>query len=65
MSSKHVVISRFFSQFKVDDDEEDQIMFNEDPCLDLFSEKIFKSAQECLDHCKSTYGFDIQVRMKL
>ena len=38
-------------------------MFNEDPCLDLFSEKIFKSAQECLDHCKSTYGFDIQVRM--
>jgi len=31
----------------VDDDEEDQIMFNEDPCLDLFSEKIFKSAQEC------------------
>jgi len=45
----------------IDDDEEDQIMFNEDPCLDLFSEKIFKSAQECLDHCKSSYGFDIQV----
>ena len=44
-----------------DDEEEEEAMFNEDPCSDLFSDKIFKSAQECLDYCKLTYGFDINV----
>ena len=42
-------------------DGEEEAMFNEDPCSDLFSDKIFKSAQECLDYCKLTYGFDINV----
>ena len=46
-----------------DMDGEDQAMFNEDPCSDLFSDKVFKSALECLDYCKLAYGFDINVRI--
>ena len=47
----------------LDDDEEgeEEMLFNEEPCLDFFSEKVFKSPQECLDYCKTTYGFDIGI----
>lgn len=45
-----------------DDDDEETIEFCEEPCKDLFSEKIFKSPLDCLNHCKSIHGFDIKVR---
>jgi len=46
-----------------DDDEEgeEEMLFNEEPCLDFFSDKVFKSPQECLDYCRTTYGFDIGI----
>ena len=53
----------------IDDDEEiededideEEANFIEDPCLDLFSEQTFDSAQIYFDHCKTSYGFDINV----
>ena len=44
-----------------DDIEEEETNFNEEPCLDLFSDQLFKSAFECLEHCKHVHGFDINV----
>lgn len=44
-----------------DDIDEQEINFNEEPCTDLFSDKVFPTAQECLDHCKTIHGFDIKV----
>ena len=47
-----------------EDFEEEETTFIEEPCLDLFSDKVFKSANECLDYCKETHGFDIKVIKK-
>ena len=49
-----------------DTDEEDEfneelMEFCQDPCKDLFSNQVFKTAAECLKHCKDSHGFDLMV----
>jgi len=34
------------------------------PALDLFSTKKFKTAEECLDHCKDVHGLDLSLLKK-
>ncbi len=38
-----------------------QVEFNEVPCQDLFSDKKFPSARDCVQYCKDVHGFDIDV----
>eukprot|EP00091_Calanus_sinicus_P017861 TRINITY_DN3882_c0_g2_i1.p1 TRINITY_DN3882_c0_g2~~TRINITY_DN3882_c0_g2_i1.p1 ORF type:complete len:326 (+),score=84.59 TRINITY_DN3882_c0_g2_i1:118-1095(+) len=50
------------------DDEEDlgEEMYVDclSPALDLFSTKKFKTAEDCLDHCKEVHGLDLAVLKK-
>ena len=34
------------------------------PALDLFSTKKFKTAEDCLDHCKDVHGLDLSLLKK-
>ena len=34
------------------------------PALDLFSTKKFKTAEDCLEHCKEVHGLDLAVLKK-
>ena len=43
-----------------EDSDEQQSFFCEDPCTDLFSSKVFKSPNECMEYCKEAYGFDVK-----
>ena len=47
-----------------DDFEEEEMNFFEEPCKDLFSDKVFNSASECMDYCRENHGFDIKVLKK-
>ena len=49
-----------------DSDEEDEfdeelMEFCQDPCKDLFSDKVFTTPAECLKYCKDNHGFDLMV----
>ena len=50
------------------DDEEDlgEEMYVDGlaPALDLFSAKKFKTAEDCLEHCKEVHGLDLAVLKK-
>ncbi len=41
------------------DQDEEPMDFFEGDCKDLFSDKLFKTPGECLDHCKRVHGFDL------
>ena len=47
-----------------EDFEEEEMNFFEEPCKDLFSEKVFNSPSECFQHCQEVHGFDIKVFKK-
>ena len=50
------------------DDEEDlgEEMYVDGlaPAIDLFSSKKFKTAEDCLEHCKEVHGLDLAVLKK-
>ena len=48
-----------------DEDEGDEMYVDSlQPALDLFSTKKFKTAEDCLEHCKDVHGLDISLLKK-
>jgi protein arginine N-methyltransferase 3 len=47
-----------------DFDDEDQLVDSLNPAIDLFSKKSFKTAEDCLEHCRDVHGIDLSVLKK-
>lgn len=50
----------------VDSEEEveDEIPLNASKCQDLFSQRMFESARDCLRYCKNVHGFNLKILRK-
>lgn len=47
-----------------DFEEEEKYVDSLNPALDLFSKKTFRTAEECLEHCRDVHGIDLMVLKK-
>eukprot|EP00088_Acartia_fossae_P030332 TRINITY_DN3130_c0_g1_i1.p1 TRINITY_DN3130_c0_g1~~TRINITY_DN3130_c0_g1_i1.p1 ORF type:complete len:566 (+),score=127.74 TRINITY_DN3130_c0_g1_i1:27-1724(+) len=45
-------------------EDEDKLIDSLKPALDLFSKKTFRTAEECIEHCRDVHGMDLNVLKK-
>lgn len=57
LNTKHIQDDAF-------DSGEEMFVDSLQPALDLFSSKTFRTAEECMDHCKEVHGLDLNLLKK-